>query len=645
MASSASVPRITRPRLHRGHFAFLRGVVQGLSPKTLWERYLSDQGAFDGPVVHRMTGWIRNELAATAARGGNFGRAHLLRLDLALHAAAALPSLETFVAAEGLDGFSEAEQQAAYVERYGKALAQDGRRTRLLRRQLFAIHTLEAQAALPVGLHDGCEAWLVDSLATRLARHGIVTLADLQTRMAADPNWWRALRGIGQGKACALERFVGAHAATLGALPDRAATAAEGAAVVPLPVAASVMPLMPLERIVLGDTLSGRAGRFRADRARCHLAAGDDREAILAWLAAKGPAPEARARLTPTQLAYRKEAERFLLWVTLERQCALSSATVEDCIAYRDFLLAPSAAWCGPRAIPRWQAGWRPLEGPLSARSCHYAISVLGNLFGFLVAQGYLVGNPWRAVRPPQALPRGPDIGRGLSAAQWAHVRQALARLPVGLAAQRLQIALPLLHATGLRLAELLGATTDDLRWVSWQGGASRRTEGWWLTVRGKGGKVREVPVPAAWIDALSVYVAARGYIGPLDQLSGVPLLGATHRLDGGDGACDGGAGRRVDGVSGSAFHRQLKRFLQDCAVGLEAIAPAAAQRLRRASAHWLRHTHISHALDAGVPVEVVQQNVGHASLDTTTRYVRTEQARRQAMMRKLWDRQTDVDG
>ncbi|RWA52293.1 hypothetical protein AU476_18235 [Cupriavidus sp. UYMSc13B] len=319
--------------------------------------------------------------------------------------------------------------------------------------------------------------------------------------------------------------------------------------------------------------LSGETGRFRADGAACHLSAVDDREAILAWLTVKAPAATASGRLSPTQLAYRKEAERFLLWMTLERRCALSSATVEDCVAYRDFLLAPPPRWCGPRAIPRWQAGWRPLEGPLSPRSCSYALSVLGNLFGFLVQQGYLTGNPWRAVTAPRYVPRGPDIGRGLSAAQWAYVRAALARLPVGLASQRLQIALPLLHDTGLRLAELLAATTADLHRDASGEDGSTRTEGWWLRVCGKGGKIREVPVPSAWVDALSVYLVAavipRAWGSVACRCSA--RAGRWLRRSGGE-----------DGVSGSAFHRQLKRFLAACATQLAPTDTVAAARCGR---------------------------------------------------------------
>jgi integrase/recombinase XerD len=38
-------------------------------------------------------------------------------------------------------------------------------------------------------------------------------------------------------------------------------------------------------------------------------------------------------------------------------------------------------------------------------------------------------------------------------------------------------------------------------------------------------------------------------------------------------------------------------------------------------SLHWLRHAHVSHALDRGAPAHLVQQTVGHASLTTTSRY------------------------
>jgi integrase/recombinase XerD len=53
-------------------------------------------------------------------------------------------------------------------------------------------------------------------------------------------------------------------------------------------------------------------------------------------------------------------------------------------------------------------------------------------------------------------------------------------------------------------------------------------------------------------------------------------------------------------------------------------IVKAAAKRAKlppEVSAHFLRHSHASHALDRRCPVHVLQTTLGHASLTTTTRY------------------------
>ncbi|MFY0022661.1 hypothetical protein ABTQ05_22290, partial [Acinetobacter baumannii] len=39
-----------------------------------------------------------------------------------------------------------------------------------------------------------------------------------------------------------------------------------------------------------------------------------------------------------TTRSYRKEAERFFLWATIERDKPLSSITTADCLAYQKFL-------------------------------------------------------------------------------------------------------------------------------------------------------------------------------------------------------------------------------------------------------------------------------------------------------------------
>jgi site-specific recombinase XerD len=57
-------------------------------------------------------------------------------------------------------------------------------------------------------------------------------------------------------------------------------------------------------------------------------------------------------------------------------------------------------------------------------------------------------------------------------------------------------------------------------------------------------------------------------------------------------------------------------------------VDPAGATRFAAASAHRLRHMHGSHAVVAGVDLKVVQENLGHASVATTTHYTSSEERR-----------------
>lgn len=109
-------------------------------------------------------------------------------------------------------------------------------------------------------------------------------------------------------------------------------------------------------------------------------------------------------------------------------QSALSSLTVEDCKAYKDFLQAPLPAFTGPKR-PRTRGRWRPFapEG-LSADSQAYAVRVLRAAFGWLVDVRYLAGNPWSAVHESATMTRelAVQVHRALPAKLWAQVRRAL---------------------------------------------------------------------------------------------------------------------------------------------------------------------------------------------------------------------------
>ncbi|MDM0084859.1 site-specific integrase [Variovorax sp. J31P179] len=63
---------------------------------------------------------------------------------------------------------------------------------------------------------------------------------------------------------------------------------------------------------------------------------------------------------------------------------------------------------------------------------------------------------------------------------------------------------------------------------------------------------------------------------------------------------------------------------------------------MRKATTHWLRHTHASHALKgrAGhepVPLLVVKNNLGHSSIATTSGYLNSEEKERLKAMSAFW--------
>ncbi|HRO60411.1 MAG TPA: tyrosine-type recombinase/integrase, partial [Burkholderiaceae bacterium] len=437
-------------------------------------------------------------------------------------------------------------------------------------------------------------------------------------------------------------------------------------------IVAPATEIRPLEKFVVPAELDGSQGLYRRPQPQCLLAARNDYEAILAWLRSKqGLTPEQRATLkarrrvrpvpggdvgfeqpldwlqslSNTQRAYRKEAERFLLWAIVDRGKALSSMTNEDCIAYREFLADPQPAsrWCGERARERWSPLWRPFEGPLSSGAQRQAIAILKNLYGFLVDQNYLMGNPWSAVGVPTSPGPKVNAGRSFTVAQWGFIEAEIRKLPESSASARLAFALHLLYATGLRLSEVVAAIVDDLRWVEYPADVSddEPIEGWMLRVVGKGQKVREVPVPTEVVDELTAYLTARGLVPKVEDVGnqGVFLLGQASDV----AARAPGLAARVqadprEGVAASTFYNQVKAFFAGCAEVMRGEGDAkGADRFAKASTHWLRHSHASHAIAAGMPIEIVQQNLGHASLATTTVYVTTESKRRMRAVRAFW--------
>jgi site-specific recombinase XerD len=281
----------------------------------------------------------------------------------------------------------------------------------------------------------------------------------------------------------------------------------------------------------------------------------------------------------------------------------------------------------------------------LSASAQRHAVTILKNLYGFLVDQNYLMGNPWSAVKVPRTSGPKVNAGRSFSLAQWGFIEAQLKMLTSTSANQRLIFGLHLLYATGLRLSEVVAATVDDLQWAEYPADASDdyAMEGWLLRVVGKGQKEREVPLPVDVVAELARYLESRGLDLDPEDISnqGAYLLGkAVDAAQRAPGLSNGQVIDPRQGIAATTFYDQIKAFFADCAGVLRAQGDAkGAERFARASTHWMRHSHASHAIASGMPIEIAQQNLGHASLATTTVYVTTEKRRRMKAVETFWRR------
>ena len=583
-SSPAPGARFVR-RLGPHHFAYLRAVAEGLDLADCARRYLGIEHGHEAKTAHHEA---VDAVRAVARRQGD-GAWRLVGLSIRVPSGEARPSLDAFAQQHDLDGFSEGEVLKLYTEAF--PLERKAARVQRLReRQLVLLRRLEGLAAETPQASDLVAGWFEELLAAKLVTAGLLTLGVLNARISAGGRWFSSLPAVGIAKARRIER----HLATL--LPRE------------------VQPARALFTLSATPALFGApspAHTYRASDAQAHGAPGDlvvqeattmalarplldvdsDLQAVQSWI-------QARAGSVATATLYQRDAHRLLLWLQYEcRGATLAKMTVADCGAFMAFLQHIPARWISRVRAAPGTPGWAPFRGPLSHASCRQSITIIASMFAWLQSAQYLTANPWVLVN--QAT--GDDPGhkmldtKALSVAAMQEVLRYVSAQAPSPSRARIRFILLFVEAVGLRSAELLSATLGDLR---------MEPEGWVMQVHGKGSKNRIAAVPGQALHALQDYLLFRGLGSIQAAPPTAPLLAS---------AVD-----PMESVGYQALYEHVKGWLAR-AVRASNLPTNERERLAGATTHWLRHTFGTRAIAREVPLDVIQAQMGHASIQTTT--------------------------
>ncbi|MBW4701126.1 MULTISPECIES: tyrosine-type recombinase/integrase [unclassified Micromonospora] len=272
-----------------------------------------------------------------------------------------------------------------------------------------------------------------------------------------------------------------------------------------------------------------------------------------------------------TRDAYRRDIAGWLTW------CAAG-----DLDPLRANFLDVNAYARQLEATPSARSG-RPLTPATVARK----LSALSSWYEFLVKLRAVDANPVAGADRPR-IDRDHSATVGLTP-QEVDALLAAADTDTGPTAARNRAAVALLADLGLRVGELVSLDLTDL-------GAERGHRS--VRFVGKGGKARRRALTPGTAHAVDAYLADRAATAgvSVDALTGPLLATAT--------------GGRLDRHS---VFRLVRRLAETAGI-------AAAAKL---SPHSLRHAFATTAREEGVPLEDVQDAMGHADPRTTRRYDR----------------------
>lgn len=277
--------------------------------------------------------------------------------------------------------------------------------------------------------------------------------------------------------------------------------------------------------------------------------------------------------------------EAFLVMIAAEHGAAANTLA-----AYRRDLeqaedVIGNLASVSRDSVASLASAWAALAPASVARKA----SALRQFFGFAVDEGWRRDDPSGALPSPRARRPLPKVlGHDQIAALFAQAEQEAAGNDPK--AVRQLALIELLYGSGLRASELVGLPQHAVP-----------RDAPFLTVTGKGGQTRLVPVGARALAALARWTALRPAVPDSRYL--FPSRGGQH-------------------LSRVRLFQLIKALATRAGLDPTTISP-----------HVLRHAFATHLLEGGADLRVLQTLLGHADIATTQIYTHVDAARLVALV------------
>lgn len=272
----------------------------------------------------------------------------------------------------------------------------------------------------------------------------------------------------------------------------------------------------------------------------------------------------------------KEEIDRFRDYLLHERRYSAHTvkAYITDMDAFADFCegVAPqvSLADVEPKWVRKWVMSLKA-EG-LNATSINRKISTVRGFYKWMLKKDMILRSPAQGLknlRKPRHLPEF------VTEDKMAGILDDDSSFADAKCGERDRLILELFYDTGIRESELIDLTCGDVD-------LARRT----ITVHGKGGKTRMVPVSEALCQRLAAIMTEPGE----------PLFKT------------GKGCKMYPRLVYRIVHRHLEK----------------ANVVSQSSPHTLRHSFATAMLNNGAPIEAIKELLGHANLTATQIYTHT---------------------